>query len=199
MPRKPHNDKPMANAWDKDLTDAQRWDVYAKFVEYRSDWRKVAVWVHNEFGLPEPSRSGLYRFADRMRRMESAHRVEQAILARAEAGELARRAGQIDADLVAAYETLAADAALGTGDAKKASLYTKMAVAIGEKIATRKSLEIKERAQDTKEEALRLSREKFEASEARLKATREAVARLNESGGLSEEARREIEKAMGML
>ena len=145
MPRKPYNLKPMANSWDAALTDPQRWAVYAKFVEFRSDWTQVAGWVREEYGIKEPSRSGLYRFADRMRRLESAHRLEQAIIARSEAGELARSAGQTDADLVAAYETLAADAALGMGDAKKAGLYTKMAMAIGEKIAEREKLRLKER------------------------------------------------------
>lgn len=199
MPRKTHNEKPMANAWDAALTDAQRWQAYDKFVQFRAKWWEVAAWVEAEFGVPAPSRSGLYRFADRMRPLEAAYRVRQSIEARAFAGELAKKAGQNDADLVAAYETLAADAALQLGDAKKAALYTKMAIAIGEKLATRKALEIKERAQDTKAETLRLQREKFEAAESRLKAARDAVARLNECGGISEEARVEIEKAMGLL
>lgn len=199
MPRKPHNDKPMANAWDDALTDAQRWQAYDKFVQFRSKWWEVAAWVEAEYGIKAPSRSGLYRFADRMKPLEAAYRVRQSIEARAFAGELAKKAGQTDEDLVAAYETLAADAALQLGDAAKAAMYTRMAIAIGEKIATRRALEIKARAQDTKEEALKLQREKFEAAESRLKAAREAVARLNEAGGLSEEARAEIEKAMGVL
>jgi hypothetical protein len=164
MPRKPYNLKPMANSWDAALTDPQRWAIYAKFVEFRSDWTQVAGWVRGEYGIKEPSRSGLYRFADRMRRLESAHRLEQAIIARSEAGELARSAGQTDADLVAAYETLAADAALGMGDAKKAGLYTKMAMAIGDKIAEREKLRLKERqvavAERSVQERVKSEREK---------------------------------------
>lgn len=200
MPRKPYNLKPMANSWDAALTDPQRWAVYAKFVEFRSDWTQVSGWVREEYGIKEPSRSGLYRFADRMRRLESAHRLEQAIIARSEAGELARSAGQTDADLVAAYETLAADAALGMGDAKKAGLYTKMAMAIGEKIATREALAIKRRAQDTKEESLRLARAKFEAAESRLQTVRDALAAPKTAdGGLSPETLKKIEEAAGLL
>lgn len=199
MPRKPYNLKPMANAWDAALTDDQRWQAYGKFVEFRAKWWEVAAWVEKELGISQPSRSGLYRFADRMRKLESAHRVEQSIIARSEIGELAAKAGQRDDEMVAAYETLAADAALQFGDAKKASLFTKMAIAIGEKIATREALSIKRRAQVTKEENLRLARAKFESAENRLTAARDAIARLDQSGGITPEARAEIEKAMGLL
>ena len=42
-----------------------------------------------EFQLAEiPSRAGMYRFASRMRTLESAHRIESALTARDEAGAL---------------------------------------------------------------------------------------------------------------
>ncbi len=60
-------------------------------------------------------------------------------------------------------------------------------------------LEIKRKALEVKERKLDLDREKFEAAEARLAAATAAISRLKESGGISEEARKEIEKAMGLL
>lgn len=48
-------------------------------------------------------------------------------------------------------------------------------------------------------ESLRLAREKFEAQERRNREAREALTRAAERGGLSAEARAEIEKAMGLL
>jgi hypothetical protein len=199
MPRKPYNVKARSDAWDAPLTEEQRWRAYDKFVQFRAKWWEVAKWVAEEFGIESPSRSGLYRFWERMKRDEAGWRTRQCIDARAQAGDLAKRAGQTDADLVAAYETLAADAALQFGDADRAMLFTKMAVAVGEKMATRQGLEIKRRAQETKEETMRLAREKFEAAEARLAAARKTLENLNQSGGLTPEARAEIEKAMGML
>lgn len=58
---------------------------------------------------------------------------------------------------------------------------------------------IKREANATKKEALELMRKKFEAAEARITATRDALKKLNQSGGLTPEARAEIEKAMGLL
>jgi len=72
-------------------------------------------------------------------------------------------------------------------------------MAIGDKIIRSGDLDIKRRAQGTKEETLRLARQKFESAEARLAAARQTIERLNQSGGLTPEARAEIEKAMGML
>lgn len=175
MARKPYNQKPRSDSWDATLTDSQRWQTYDKFVQFRSRWWQVSEWVALEFGLAAPSRSALYRFADRMRSAESAHRVEQAVIARAEIGKLAADAAQRDPEMVAAYETLAADAALRLGDADKALAFTKMAMAISDKRATTEGLALKRRAQDTKEETLRLSREKFEAAEARLANAKDIV------------------------
>mgnify|MGYP003585960881 FL=1 len=196
MKTKTLQSKPRSDAWDADLSDAQRWQAYDQF--RRSAWYEVAEWVKTEFSLKRaPGRNALYRWAKRMREDESAHRIEQAVQARDEIGALANTAAA-DADLVDAYKSLAADLAL-KGNAADAVKYTVMAMEIGN--ATRKAaeLELKRRAQETKDETLKLSREKFEAAEQRIAATRKAVERLNQTGGLTEEARREIEKAMGML
>jgi len=199
MPRKPYNEKPRSDSWDAPLTEEQRWRAYDKFVQFRAKWWEVAAWAAEEFGIAAPSRSGLYRFWERMKRDEAGWRTRQCIDARARAGDLARRAGQNDAELAEAYQTLAADAALQFGDTDRAMVLTKMAMAIGDKIIRSGDLDVKRRAQDTKEEAMRLAREKFEAAEARLAATRSAIEALNKTGALTAEARAEIEKAMGML
>lgn len=199
MSRKPFNAKPRSDSWDTPLAEAQRWQVYDKFVQYRAKWWEVAAWVEHEFGVKAPSRSGLYRFWERMKKDEAGWRTRQCIDAKARAGELARSASQNDADLVAAYETLAADAALQFGDADRAMMFTKMAMVIGEKITSKRALDLKERAQQTKAATLKLAREKWEAAESRLSAARDAVARLDQSGGITPEARVEIERAMGLL
>ena len=61
-------------------------------------------------------------------------------------------------------------------------------------------LKLKDRAQQTKDETLRLAREKFEAAEKRLAAVQDAVKSAKASGGgLSEETLRKIEEAAGLL
>jgi tetratricopeptide (TPR) repeat protein len=157
--------KPRTDAWDAALTEAQRWEAYERF--RRFTWGAVARWLQEEHGI-ETSRTALYRWASRMRKLESAHRIEQAIEAREEAGELATAAKQNDAELIEAYKTLAADIALRTGDAEAASRFLRMALDLAESNRQRSELDLKARAQETKDRALKLAREKFEAAERRL-------------------------------
>jgi len=189
--------KPRTDAWDASLTEAQRWEAYERFRQFT--WRQVASWLEEEHGIAT-SKTALYRWAARMRRIESAHRIEQAVTAREEAGDLAAAARQDDATLVEAYKTLAADIALRTGDAAAASKFLKMALAIAEANRARAELDLKTRAQNTKDSALRLAREKFEAAEHRLALVREALtAPKTADGGLSPETLQKIEQAAGLL
>lgn len=189
--------KPRSDAWDADLTEVQRWEAYSKFRTAR--WHEVSQWLAETYGMPAPSRSALYRWSRRMRRLESAHRIEQAITARDEAGALASAACPDDPSLIAAYKALAADMALRTGDAKAAAAYTGMALDIAAQRTKREELDLKARAQATKDAALTLSREKFEAAESRLSAVRDAVSAARTSGGLTPETLRTIEEAAGLL
>lgn len=156
--------KPRIDAWDAALTDAQRWSVYDKL--RTMPWYKVAQWASAEFGLTaEPSRAAMYRFADRMRGQESARRIERALAARDEAGALVA-ARTDDAKTIAAYKAMAQDLALD-GHADEAMLYTRMALDIAAQQTKAREIELKAAAQETKDKALRLAREKFEAAEAR--------------------------------
>jgi tetratricopeptide (TPR) repeat protein len=161
--------KPRTDAWDAALTERQRWEAYERFRQFT--WRQVATWLEEEHGI-ETSKTALYRWASRMRKLESAHRIEQAIEAREEAGELAASAKQNDSALIEAYKTLGADIALRTGDAKAASKFLRMALDISEANRAAAELDLKARAQETKDKALRLAREKFEAAERRLAAAK---------------------------
>lgn len=189
--------KPRSDAWDASLDEAQRWRAYAQF--RRAPWFEVSAWVAAEFGLPPPSRTSLYRWAARMRALESAHRIEQAITAREEVGALAAVSGQSDLKQIEAYKAMAAEIAMRTGDATTAGRYVEMALGLAAAQAKRQELDLKARAQETKDAALALAREKFEAAERRLQSARDTVARLNATGALTPEARAEIEKAMGVL
>lgn len=196
MARKLHRPKPRSDAWDAHLTEAQRWQAYDLF--RRSPWYEVAEWAAAEFGLERaPARSAMYRWAARMRGQESARRIERAVAARDEAGALVA-ARTDDADTIAAYKALAQELAL-SGDAETARTYTRMALDLAAAQTKRAELELKAAAQETKDAQLKLAREKFEAAEARIRAASAAVERLRDAGGISEEARREIEKAMGLL
>ena len=188
--------KPRIDAWDASLTDEQRWMIYDRF--RRHSWDAVLGWIHEEIGIAPPSRSSLYRWADKMRKHESARRLEQAIIARDEIGALAGTSAAND-KLVEAYKSMAAELAL-QGNAKEAVRLTQMAMQLASQQTAQVELELKQQRLAQQSEAQRLAREKFEAAEARLKAVQDAVndARDNE-GGLSDEALRKIEQAAGLL
>ena len=71
--------KTRVDAWDATLSEEQRWRAYAQM--QRAPWYEVSEWVAAEFGIEAPSRSALYRWAARMRKMASARRLEQAVQA----------------------------------------------------------------------------------------------------------------------
>jgi hypothetical protein len=188
--------KPRSDSWDSELTDAQRWAVYDKFRAGR--WYDVATWAREEFGLADiPSRAAMYRFADRMRSLESAHRIESALVARDEAGALVAAATD-DATTINAYKTMAQDLAL-SGRPGDAVLYTSMALDLAAQQTKRLELELKAAAQQTKDQQLKLAREKFEAAEKRLNAVRDALTDAKAGGGLTEETLKKIEQAAGLL
>jgi len=140
------------DSWAAGLTEEQSWALYYKARALR--WNEAAAWAVKEFGLDRtPSRSGFYDWLATMRNEESAHRLGQAATAAAEAAALAKTQAKDDA-LIGAYKAMAAELALRTGSAKEAQKFVEMA---------------------TKDEQLKLAREKFEAAERRENAARSAL------------------------
>lgn len=165
--------KPRIDAWCAPLSEAQRWDVYYR--TKRGRWTEVCAWIEKEFDINPPSRTALYDFAKRMRVSESSHRIEQAVIARQEAGELAASAGQNDLDLIEAYKAMGADLALSLNDAAGATAFTKLALDLAASHNDKVTLELKAAAQKTKDKQLKLAREKFEAAEKRLNEVQNTV------------------------
>ena len=185
------------DSWAAGLTEEQSWQLYYKSRALR--WNEAADWAVKEFGVDAPSRTAFYAWLGRMRAEESAHRLEQAATAAAEAAALAKTQTSDEAQ-IAAYKAMATELALRTGSADEAAKFVNMAAALSERRLRARELDIKARAQETKDEQLKLAREKFVASEKRLAAVQEAVkAARSTGGGLSEEALAKIEQAVGML
>jgi len=153
------------DSWAANLTEEQAWALYYKARGLR--WNEAAAWAVMEFGVDAPSRTAFYAWLGRMRKEESAHRLEQAATAAAEAAALAKTQAKDDA-LIGAYKAMAAELALRTGSAKEAEKFVQMAATLADKRLKAAELKLKDRAQLTKDETLRLAREKFEAAEKRL-------------------------------
>ena len=74
-----------------------------------------------------------------------------------------------------------------------------MAASLADRQLHAEELKLKAAAQGTKDETLKLAREKFEAAEKRLKAVKDAVNSAKSKGGLTKETLRQIEEAAGLL
>ena len=160
------------DSWAASLTEEQGWQLYYKARGLR--WNEATDWAVKEFGIDPPSRTAFYAWLGHMRAEESAHRLEQAATAAAEAAALAKTQAKDDA-LIGAYKAMAAELALRTGSAKEAEKFVNMASALADRRLRAEELKLKAAAQGTKDEQLRLAREKFEAAEKRLAAVQGAV------------------------
>ena len=190
--------KPRADSWYALLSEEQLWQLYS--VAKRCPWYETVAHAQKEFGLEaKVSRSAYYRWLDWMRGEESERRLAQARIAALEAVELAKTVGLKDETAIAAYKSLAAEFALKS-DAKTANRFMQMAMALRDRQLRSREVELKDAAQATKDEQLKLAREKFEAAEKRLKAVQDAVKSAKATGGgLSEETLKKIEEAAGLL
>jgi len=164
--------KTRTDSWAAALTEEQSWTLFYKAM--RCQWQEAAAWAVREFSLPRmPSRSSFYGWLQGMREREHEHRMGQAAIAAAEAAALGQKATKDEA-LIAAFKTLATEAALNT-DAKTAVAFVQSAMAIKDRLQKEADLGLKAKAQATKEADLALAREKFEAAEKRLAAATKAV------------------------
>ena len=152
--------KVRTDSWAAGLSEEQSWALYSK--ARRCEWQEAAAWAVKEFGLEKgPSRTAFYAWLTAMREDEHEHRMGQAAIAAAEAAALGGRCTKDEA-LIQAFKALATDVALTTGDAKTASAFVNSAMAIKDRLQKEQELALKSAAQSTKDEQLKLAREKFE-------------------------------------
>ena len=153
--------------WAAALPEKTLWEIYYRIKSMR--WMDAAELVVREYGAQrQPGRNSIYEFKCRMREEESAHRMAEVAVAQAEAAALAKGRSLSDEDTEAAYKQLATELVLRTGSAKDAKPLVEMAAAIADRRQRDAELALKEKAQATKDEQLKLAREKFEAAEKRL-------------------------------
>ena len=153
------------DSWYAGLSEEQLWALYARAKVCQ--WYEAAEWAKKELGVEKVSRAAWYRWLDWMRGVESERRLAQARIAALEVDDLAKSTGLGDEKAVAAYKSLAAEFALRS-DAKTASKYLHMALALRDRQLKSQEVEIASAKQRTKDEQLKLAREKFEAAERRL-------------------------------
>ncbi len=166
-------DKTRSDAWGEDLPEDVRWQCYD--LAKGQPWPKAVLDQLEKIGCVRlPTRSAWYRFLTRMRKADAARRIEKLAQSVAEAETVAEKHNIKAKIFVETLKTLAIDSAM-TGDSKSATALAGAAASIWDRAQKEKELELKEAAQNTKDAALALAREKFEAAEKRLAAVKGAV------------------------
>ena len=159
--------KVRTDSWAAKLTEDQAWALFYK--ARQCEWQVAARWAVKEFGLERaPSRTGFYEWKAAMAKDEHRHSMEQGLLAQAMVREGAASNDLKDGEARRALEQKAVEIAMLTGDVKTAKSLYELTLAIRDRELHAAELDIKERSQKTKDEQLRLAREKFEAAEKRL-------------------------------
>lgn len=169
-----------ADSWAAPLSAAQMWAIYD--FHYNPDggaagkWDVTCEWAEKEFELPrKPGREAFYKWLRSMRELAPAHRREVRETADEIAAEGAKSLTVSDDQIISFVKSRALDAATVAKNPQEAERFLRMAdslIRAGQKDAELKmrqqELELKAAAQQTKDEQLKLAREKFEAAEKRL-------------------------------
>ena len=162
--------KTRSDAWGEDLPEETRWEIYGYTKPPREgdDASRPHLKSYEDArdhaaarGITPPSRAGWYRFLARMRKAEHLRLVYRVQGAGETATDLARAAGISDATAAEAFRALSVNAAMD-GDDKGAALYANAAAKFKEATLKSNELALRERAQATKDDQLKLAREKFE-------------------------------------
>ena len=177
-----------ADSWAAPLSAAQMWAIYD--FHYNPDggaagkWDVTCEWAEKEFELPrKPGREAFYKWLRAMRELAPAHRREVRETADEIAAEGAKSLTVSDEEIISFVKSRALDAATVAKNPEEAERFLRMAdslIRAGQKDAElrmrRQELELKAAAQQTKDEQLKLAREKFEAAERRENAAKATVA-----------------------
>jgi len=196
------------DSWAGELLPDEAAEVFEAWRKYKGGWEKFAEWIASTYpNARKPSRTALYAWASTDPEHPGAGflnwktvRSARIRAAGEQMAEWARAHGDIADETVAkGFMALGCDAmSNGGGEAGKEMLDSWCKVT--DRLLHRQELNLRSRAQQTKDETLRLAREKFEAAEKRLAAVQDAVKSAKTSGGgLTPETLRKIEEAAGLL
>ena len=195
------------DAWESRLTDEQQRELYrwtqtpverADGNVRRPNFDECMAHL-KELKLDRPSRGAWFRFKAAMQKMLR-EELLYSVAASSESAKDLKDMTPTDYALAAdTFTNLAIDASM-KGNDKAVSIYSGAARHYREMLQQDRKLALTERAQATKEDQLKLAREKFEAAERRLQAVQDAVKTAkNSKGGLTEETLKRIEEAAGLL
>jgi len=177
---------PRADSWWAPLSDAELWDLWTLYTPHPDPtdsakrlpglpWQKVAEIAQKRLKRDAAIEHGpFYRWVAWMRPQAANDRIVRIKASQLEVQDIADRHNITDETIVNALKAASMDSFMAD-DTVEANRLADMAAKIQESLLKRQELSLKERAQQTKDETLKLAREKFEAAEKRLAAVQGAV------------------------
>ena len=167
---------PRSDSWYAGLTEEQLWEMYSTAKKFGSAWYKTIEWANAKWKLElKTSKTAYYRWKEWMYDQDSGTREHFAALTSRSVEEQAAAARILDKSLTDGIKSLAAQALFVADDPVKgkalAETFSKFATAALEA----EKLKLAASAQQTKDEQLKLAREKFEAAEKRLERVAESA------------------------
>ena len=198
--------KVRADSWAALLSPEQQWALFNYHYEVvHGKWELSCAWAEKEFELSRrPSRAGFYTWLEQMNKLEEIHNEEIRTIADERAKSAAAQLTVGSETMRQALTAKMMDLILVSGDLKAADIVKNIFTALSQEDTAAKALqlkgrevELKQQAQETRDEQLKLAREKFEAAERRLQAVQDAVDKAK--GGKLDPAKvaDEIDKILG--
>ena len=176
--------KVRADSWAALLSPEQQWALFNYHYEVvHGKWELSCAWAEKEFELSRrPSRAGFYTWLEQMNKLEEIHNEEIRTIADERAKSAAAQLTVGSETMRQALTAKMMDLILVSGDLKAADIVKNIFTALSQEDTAAKALqlkgrevELKQQAQETRDEQLKLAREKFEAAERRLQAVQDAV------------------------
>ena len=172
------------DSWAGELLPDEAAEVFEAWRKYKGGWEKFAEWIVSTYPhARKPSRTALYAWASTDPQHPGAGfqnwktvRSARIRAAGEQMAEWARNLGDIADDTVAAgFKALGCDA-MSLGDKKAGREMMETWGKVTDRLLKRQELKLRARAQETKDEQLKLAREKFEFDAA--KAAMEQAAKI---------------------
>lgn len=175
--------KVRTDAWWAKLKPAERDAAYEACLHL--PFGQGAALLGEKFGVTPGSSSAYYRFFEQHAPEYTSGAPVRAAIAQRYVEGVAERSNIPDDAILATIKSEVAAAQMNPGDPESLCRFAKLFIEM--------------RRLQLETERQRLDREKFEASERRLEAVKDAVATAKTKGGLTEETLKKIEEAAGLL
>lgn len=164
-----------SDSWAAKLEEDEQDAIYIRWRTSAAKWETVAQFIEDEYKVPAPSRTALYRWRDQFEPVHRARREAQLAAAGETMKAFAETRKITDKQCADALMMLGVEATSVTGDSKTGSKLIQDACAVMDRVHKANELELKRRAQSVKEDELKLAQERLKLELAKNAKAVEAV------------------------